>query len=187
MAESAGARVVRLAANRGKGAAVRAGVEAARGRTVAFTDADLAYPPEQVLDLVAQVEAGWDVVVGNRRHPASRDRAGAGVVRTLSSQAFNALTASVLLGQYRDTQCGLKAFRSDAARRLFGQTRLEGFAFDVEVLHLVERYRLSLTEVPVTLVHAEGTTVRVGVDALRMVRDLFRVRRWAARGVYDVP
>ena len=184
-AEAAGARVVRLDVNRGKGAAVRAGVAAARGRTIAFIDADLAYPPAQVLDLVAEVEAGWDVVVGNRRHPASRDEAGASRVRTLSGRAFNALTASVLLGQYRDTQCGLKAFRADAARRVFGRARLDGFAFDVEVLHLVERDRLSLKEVPVTLVHASGSTVRLGVDATRMVRDLFRVRRWAARGDYD--
>jgi len=93
----------------------------------------------------------------------------------------------VLLGQYRDTQCGLKAFRSDAARQIFSRTLIDGFAFDVEVLHLVERDRLSLTEVPVTLVATSGSTVRVALDAARMVRDLFRVRRWAGQGRYDRP
>jgi dolichyl-phosphate beta-glucosyltransferase len=92
----------------------------------------------------------------------------------------------VLLGQYRDTQCGLKAFRADAARLLFAHTHVDGFAFDVELFHLAERYRLSLAEVPVELANSSTSSVRVGVDALRMVRDLFRVRRWAARGVYDL-
>jgi len=183
----AGARVLRLPANRGKGAAVRAGVLASAGRCIAFTDADLAYPPEQVLSLLEEVESGWDVVVGSRRHPSSTDEAGARGLRTVSARLFNLLTASVLLGQYRDTQCGLKAFRSDAARLLFSRTRLDGFAFDVEVLHLVERYRLCLTEVPVTLVSAPGSTVSVARDALGMVRDLFRVRRWAGQGAYDLP
>jgi hypothetical protein len=63
---------------------------------------------------------------------------------------------------------------------------VDGFAFDVEVLHLVERYRLSLTEVPVSLVSASTSSVRVGRDALRMVRDLFRIRRWAGEGRYDL-
>jgi len=185
-AAAAGARVLRLETNRGKGAAVRAGVLAARGRSVVFTDADLAYPPEQVAAVVRELEDGWDVVVGSRRHPSSADAAGASALRVVSGRLFNLLTATVLLGQYRDTQCGLKGFRADVGRLLFSHTRLERFAFDVEVLHLVERYRLSLTEVPVVLVRAPGSTVRVGLDALRMVRDLFRVRRWAGLGAYDL-
>ncbi len=184
-AAGAGARVLTLEANRGKGAAVRAGMLAARGRTIAFIDADLAYPPEQVLTLLAEVESGWDVVVGSRRHDRSVDVARARLLRSISGRFFNLVTAVVLLGHYRDTQCGCKAFRSDVARLVFSHTRVDGFAFDVEVFHLVERYRLSLTEVPVTLVLSEGSTVRVGADALAMVRDLFRVRRWSGRGVYD--
>jgi len=183
-AEAAGARVVRLPENRGKGAAVRAGVLAAAGRTVAFTDADLAYDPAHLRVLVDKVEEGWDVVVGNRWHASSSADAQP-LLRRLSSRLFNLLTATVLLGQWRDTQCGLKAFRSDAARRIFGRARLDGFAFDVEVLHLVERFRLSLAEVPVTVSNDERSTVRVGPAAASMVRDLWRVRRWAAEGSYD--
>ena len=185
-AAAAGARVVSLPANRGKGAAVREGVAAARGRTIAFVDADLAYPPEQVLALLAEVEAGWDVVVGSRRHPASVDVVRPTLVRSLSGRLFNLLTAVVLLGRYRDTQCGCKAFRSDVAELIFSRAHVDGFAFDVEVFHLVERYRLSLTEIPVTLEAAAGSTVRVGVDAVRMVGDLFRMRRWSAEGAYDL-
>lgn len=185
-AAEAGARVIRLERNRGKGAAVRAGMLAAGGRTVAFTDVDLAYPPEQLRSLLAAVEQGWDVAVGNRRHPGSEALARPSLVRQVSSKLFNLLTATVLLGQYRDTQCGCKAFRGDVARVLFGHARLDGFAFDVEVLHLVERYRLSLTEVPVRSEDDGTSTVRVARAAVRMVRDLFRVRRWGSEGAYDL-
>jgi glycosyltransferase involved in cell wall biosynthesis len=172
--------------NRGKGSAVRTGVLAAGGRTVAFIDADLSYPPEQLLRLLAEVESGWDMVVGSRRHVDTTTLVKNRRLREVSSRAFNSLTVAVLLGQYRDTQCGLKAFRADAARLLFSHAHVDGFAFDVELFHLAERYRLSLAEVPVELANSSTSSVRVGVDALRMVRDLFRVRRWAARGVYDV-
>lgn len=186
-AESAGAdKVVRQPENRGKGAAVRAGALAADGRTVAFVDADLAYPPAQILRLLGEVEAGWDVVVGSRRHIDTTTLVRARRLRIVTGRLFNLLTTAVLLGHYRDTQCGLKAFRSDVARLLFRHTRIDGFAFDVEVFHLAERYRLSLTEVPVSLSNTDVSTVRVGPESVRMVRDLFRIRRWAGRGLYDL-
>jgi hypothetical protein len=185
-ARQAGAdQVVALPANQGKGAAVRAGALVARGRTIAFTDADLAYPPEQLLRLLEEVEAGWDVVVGSRRHVETTTLVRARRVRELSGRLFNLLTLIVLLGQYRDTQCGLKAFRSDAARRLFAAARIDGFAFDVELFHLVERYHLSLREVPVEVVNSATSTVHVGIDAMRMARDLVRIRALASSGAYE--
>jgi putative flippase GtrA len=185
-AESAGAdQVIRFSHNRGKGAAVRAGVLAAHGRTVVFTDADLSYAPDQIIALLEQVEAGWDVVVGSRRHTDTTTLVRAGRLRELGGRAINLLTHAVLLGQYRDTQCGLKAFRSDVARLLFSQSRVDGFAFDVELFHLAERHRLSLTEVPVRVANSSRSTVRVVRHAAELVRDLFRVRRWGREGVYD--
>lgn len=186
-AELAGAdRVLRQPVNKGKGAAVRAGMLAASGRTVAFTDADLAYSPDQILGLLEEVEAGWDVVVGSRRHTDTTTLVRAGRIRELGGRAINLLTRAVLLGDYRDTQCGLKAFRSDAARLLFSRSQLDGFAFDVETFLLVERYGLSLAEVPVRIENSQRSTVHVARDAVRLVRDLFRIRAWAAIGVYDL-
>lgn len=172
--------------NRGKGAAVRAGVLAARGRTIAFTDADLSYAPGQVRGLLASVEDGWDVVVGSRRHTETRTLVTAGRLREVGGRIINVLTSVVLLGQYRDTQCGLKAFRSDVARTIFGVSRIDGFAFDVEVFHLVERHRFTLLEVPVEVENSSRSTVRVARDAARLVRDLFRVRDFGRRGLYEV-
>jgi dolichyl-phosphate beta-glucosyltransferase len=171
--------------NRGKGAAVRAGVMAARGRTVAFTDADLAYAPDQVRRVLAAIEDGWDVAIGDRRHPDSRTLAPAPPLRALGSRIINWLGYVVLLGSFRDTQGGLKAFRSDVARFVFARTRVDGFAFDIEVLHLVERHQLSLVEVPVEVANTRRSTVREGRDAGRLLLDLVRIRRWSAEGEYE--
>ncbi len=186
IAEQAGAHVVRLPKNVGKGGAVRAGVQVANGRTVAFLDADLAYQPNLLESFVVEIENGWDVVVGNRKHVATTTLAQAGRLREIGGRLVNLATHALLLGHYRDTQCGLKAFRSDVARMLFSLGRIDGFAFDVELFHLVERYRLSLHEVPVTVENSERSTVRLVADTRQLFADLFRVRRWAARGVYDL-
>ena len=186
-AEAAGADLVVVQPrNRGKGAAVRAGVLASHGRAVAYIDADLAYSPDQLLALLEAVESGYEVVVGSRRHTGTVTLVKAGRLRELSGRVFNLLSEFVLLGDYRDTQCGLKALRSDAARRVFGRSRVDGFAFEIEVFHLAERYGLSLLEVPVTVVNSQQSTVRVVKHSLEMVRDLLRIRLWAGRGVYDL-
>ncbi len=184
-AEAAGADVVVVHDhNRGKGAAVRSGVAAASGRTVVFTDADLAYAPEHLLDLLVAIEEGWDVAVGSRQHTDTVTLVRAGRLREVGGRVINLLTQAVLLGHYRDTQCGLKGFRADVAAVVVGQGQVDGFAFDIETFHLVERYGLSLVELPVQVANSGRSTVRVVRDGMRLVRDLFRIRRDAAAGRY---
>lgn len=186
-ARGAGAdQVLSLPANLGKGAAVRAGMLAARGRARAFTDADLAYPPAQLLRLLAQVEAGWDVVIGSRRHVDTTTLVRGRRVREVSGRLFNLVSRAVLLHRYLDTQCGLKAFSGDVARVVFARARVDGFAFDVELLYLAQRYGLTLKEVPVELANTATSTVRLLRDAPLMARDLVRIRRWAEAGAYDL-
>ncbi len=179
-------QVVVLPDNRGKGAAIRAGVAAARGRTIAFTDADLAYSPDQLLRVIGEVEAGWDVALGNRRHPETARIQGAGTLRDLGSRGVNLLAMGVLLSHPHDTQCGLKGFRSDVAKTVFALGRVDRFAFDIEVLHLVERHGFTVAEVPVRLEMGERSTVRLVRDTLRLLRDLWRIRHWSATGVYEL-
>ena len=186
-ARDAGAdRVVVQPENRGKGAAVRVGVAAAGGRTIAFTDADLAYPPRQLRPMLERVEAGWDVVIGDRRHGDTNTVRPTSGLRTLGSRAVNIASHLMLLGNYRDTQCGCKAFRSDAARAVMGAGTIDGFAFDIEVLHLVERYGLSLCEIPVEVANSDTSTVRAVRDGIGVGIDILRIRRRARRGVYPV-
>ncbi len=180
-------QVLREPRNRGKGAALRRGVLASRGSTVAFVDADLAYPPASLVELLAEVEGGWDVAVGSRKHTQTTTLVQAGRLREVGGRAINLATYAVLLGRHRDTQCGIKAFEGEVGRRLFAATCIDGFAIDVELFHLVERWRLSLVEVPVEVVNSSRTTVRVGRDGLGLVRDLVRIRRGAAQGRYLDP
>jgi putative flippase GtrA len=187
VARAAGAdQVIRLEVNRGKGAAVGAGMRAARGQFVAFTDADLAYEPTQLLALIERLEFGFDVAIGSRRHAAATQVVGRGLLREVGSRVVNLATHLLLIGQYRDTQCGIKAFRGDAAKVVFAHTRIDGFAFDVEVLHLVERYRLSLAEVPVSVSNSDRSTVRIGRDTVRLFSDLLRIRHNSRKGLYGL-
>ena len=183
-AERAGATVHRLAANQGKGGAVRAGMLVTGGRSVIFTDADLAYSPRLLVDVLDRIEQGWDVVVGSRRHDDTNTLVRARRLRELGGRVINLLTHMVLLGNFRDTQCGLKGFRGDIARTIFERTRINGFAFDVEIFLIVEQDQLSLTEVPVAVTNRAGSSVRIVGDTAELLVDLFRIRRWAGEGRY---
>lgn len=184
-ARAAGANLVVVQPeNRGKGAAVRAGVAVANGQTIAFTDADLAYAPRQLLVMLDAIEGGWDAVIGNRQNRGSEALVGASRLRSFGSRMVNMATHVMLLGNYRDTQCGCKAFRSDVARLVLGNGQIDGFAFDIEVLHLIERYVVSLKEVPVEVVNSETSTVRALRDGIAVGRDILRIRRVATRGGY---
>lgn len=186
-AAATGAAVVRLPVNQGKGAAVRAGMMAARGRSIVFTDADLAYPPSAVLDIMRELEAGWDIVVGSRQHEETTTLVRARRIRQLGGRAINAMTHLVLLGHFRDTQCGIKGFRSDVAKSIFRRCRVDRFGFDVEIFCIAELDGRSLLEVPVSVQNSEGSSVRLVRDTLLLVADLVRIRRWAGEGVYRRP
>ena len=184
IATELGARVLAQPVNRGKGASVRAGMLAARGRSVIFTDADLAYPPHLLWPILDGVEDGWDMVAGSRRHREADALAARPRIRELGGSVVNRLTHLVLLGHFRDTQCGLKGFRGDIARVLFERCRIDGWAFDVELFLMAEQDHLSLLVVPVSVQNRAGSSVSVIGDGLDLLRDLFRIRRWAGEGLY---
>jgi glycosyltransferase involved in cell wall biosynthesis len=173
-------RVLRCPTHRGKGFAVRTGMLAGRGDRLVFTDADASYGPDQV-ERVLRALDGAPVAIGRR---GDLETSGP-VLRRLASRVFNQAMRRLLGLPFRDTQCGLKGFRRDAAGELFGRTRVDGFAFDAEVLFLARRLGLTVAEVPVSAELREGSKVRLAVDALRMLRDTWRVRRAAAGGLYD--
>jgi glycosyltransferase involved in cell wall biosynthesis len=173
-------RVLRSSPNHGKGFAVRTGMLAGRGEVLVFTDADGSYGPEEV-ERVARALDDAAVAIGRRGDLEK----GWPLLRRLASRVFNLATRLLLGLPFRDTQCGLKAFRREAAAELFGRTRVDGFAFDAEALFLARRLGLTVVEVEVSPELREGSKVRLAVDALRMLRDMWRVRRAAAAGAYD--
>ena len=173
-------RVIRSQPNRGKGFGVRTGVLQASGALIVFTDADGSYGPGEVARVTAAL-ADAPVAIGAR--PAGW--ATGPPARRLASRLFNRAIQALLGLGFDDTQCGLKGFRRQAARELFGRARLDGFAFDAELLFLARRLGLEVTEVAVRAEVRDGSKVQLVVDALDMLRDVGRVRRWALSGRYD--
>jgi dolichyl-phosphate beta-glucosyltransferase len=175
-------RLLRWETNVGKGFAIRAGMLAASGDVIVFTDADGSYGPEQAERVASALDAA-DVAIGARGAP----QPGGPLARGLASRAFNLAVRRLLGLEFNDTQCGLKGFRRAAAADIFGRARVDGFAFDAEALFLAGRLGLTVAEVPVTPERREGSKVRLAGDALQMLRQMWQVRRAAAAGAYGLP
>ena len=168
--------------HRGKGYAVRSGVRAARGDLIFYMDADLSVPLREV-----QVFAGYfgdhpeiDLLFGNRQHPSSRITRRQSRLRQTLGQSFNAALRALGLAQVRDTQCGFKAFRREAAHRIFARQQLDGFAFDIEVLLLAQRLGFRIADRPVEWINSEESKVRLVRDSVRMLWDAIRIRSMIA-------
>ena len=176
--------VVEFPVNKGKGAAVRAGMRAASGAVVAFTDADLSYPPHQILMLLEEVEQGADAAVGDRHHPDSFAVTDPSWLRRAGSRAVAAVCKVLRLGRGHDTQCGLKAFSREAAGELLDASVIDRFAFDVELLFLADRLGMRVRDVPVEVVNSRVSSVRVASDGWDLVLDMVRIRARAMLGRY---
>lgn len=183
-------RLIRNGANCGKGHAVRAGVLQSRGERVIFTDADLAYPLSEIDKIVRALDAGADVAVADRTSPDSLYHMSPAFfsylyTRHLLSRAFNLMVRGWLGLEVRDCQAGLKGFRRAAADMVFSRQRLEGFAFDVELLYIARRFNLDVRQIPVEFHYfSEPSTVDFLRDSIGALRDLVRVRLNAAQGRY---
>ena len=168
-------QVIRLPENRGKGAAVQAGVAAATAALVVFADADMAIDPVQLPQFLTALSA-HDLAIGSRAASgASVDRPS--LRRSLMNRTFNGFVNAVTHLGLDDTQCGFKAFRGPAARLLFHYCRTEGWAFDVEILGLARRLGLSIAQVPVHWSRVRDSRVRSWADSLPMARDVLQARK----------
>lgn len=167
---------VRFPENRGKGAAVRAGMLAARGESRVFVDADLSVALDDVERCFRALEAGADVAYGTRAHPSSSLQRSQPAYRVASGRTFNLLLRILRLTSDRDTQCGLKGFRAAAAQEVFGTLRTNRFAFDVEALARADRAGYSIVAVPVTWSHVEASRVRAVRDGIDMAIAAMRIR-----------
>jgi dolichyl-phosphate beta-glucosyltransferase len=181
-------RLERSPMNRGKGAVVREAMLASHADIRCFTDGDLAYALDHVDLLVDAIEQrGADVAIGNR-DMVTDDAQQPEWRRRLSGSMFNLAVRLILGLPYADTQAGLKGFRSSAAARIFASSRVDGFAFDAEILFLAQRQGCRIAEVPARVAenHASlGSTVSLLTDPWRMLWALLRVRfihRASARG-----
>ncbi len=175
-------RVLSYDRNRGKGYAVRHGLQAARGQWRVFTDVDLAYRFEDVVRLAQTLWAGAEVVIASRHHPDSRlmlppNLQGYFYRRHLQSLVFSRLVRWLLPLSLGDTQAGLKGLSARAAGLMLPHLRCRGFGFDCELLTACVRFGLAVTEVPVCVRYEDRTTTTTLRSTGRMVRELWKIRR----------
>lgn len=178
-------RLLALERNRGKGAAVRAGMLHARGDVRVFTDVDLPYDLDLIPVMVGCVrDLGYHVVIGDRTLPDSTYALATSWKRRLASALFSDFVGRVVTGGYFDTQCGLKAMRGDVADLVFPLQRIDRFAFDVELVYLALKHRLDIKRIPVQLRNNETSTVRLFRDSARGVADVLRIKYHQVLGHY---
>lgn len=179
-------RLLELPVNRGKGAAVRAGMQAARGDVRVFTDVDLPYDLDLIEVMAACIrEQGYHLVIGDRTLPGSTYAAVTSFRRSLASALFSDFVGRIVTGGYFDTQCGLKAVRGDVAALVFPLLRVDRFAFDVELVYLALKHRLDIKRIPVQLRNNETSTVRLFRDSTRGVVDVLRIKYHQVAGHYQ--
>ena len=174
--EVAAVRLLRLPGNVGKGAAVRAGMLAARGAYRLFADADGATPIAEVKRLEPALLAGADVVIGSRVLVDPSVSVTARPHRVAAGRVFNWLVARLGLRSVADAQCGFKAFTADAAERLFGGLHTRGFGFDVELLLTAQVAGYRIVEVPVNWADQPGSKVGVLRHGPGMLWQIVRAR-----------
>jgi len=167
-------QAISLPENRGKGHAVRVGMLASRGRTVAFSDADMPIPPEEYARFEQALEAGADIAVGSRYLPSAHWEMP--VKRRIMGWGFRLMVRLLIGNLVTDSQFGFKMLTAVAARDLSPRLTIDGFAFDAELIRLAHEGGYRITELPVRGVNAEGSTVRLSHDAPLMLWQLFCIR-----------
>lgn len=186
MARIPNLRLVRQPQNRGKGAAVRRGMLEARGQVRVMCDADGSMPPEQLPKLLAPIaRCEASIAIGSRYAPGAKSDSKQPWWRVAWSRIANKAIQRSLVPGVRDTQCGFKAFTAEAARDLFRYGRIDGWAFDLEILALAKRRGFSIAEVGVEWKDDRRSRVNPLKDLWKVVREALTIRRNLRRGVYE--
>lgn len=171
-------RVLSCGENKGKGSAVRIGMLAATGDVRVFTDADLAYGTEVIRAVYDAMlsEKDVDIFIGSRAI-GEDGYSGYTFSRKIMSKVY--IKILCLLGGFNlsDSQCGFKAFRAETAEYVFSECTVNGFAFDLEVILLAQRENKRISEFPVKIINHKKSSVRPMRDAMRMLRDLRRIKK----------
>ena len=177
-------RVLNCGEHRGKGAALRTGVLAARGERVLFMDADLSTDLAAVADVIARLDEGADVVFGSRRVPGARVRVRQSWLRMGLGRAFSGLASRLVRAGIGDFTCGFKGFRATAAHAIFRRSRVDRWAVDAEIAAITTELDLRLAQVPVSWSDAGPSKVRVVRDMCTSLVDLLRISRRRRLGAY---
>ena len=169
-------RLLQNPGNRGKGYSVRNGMLHAQGEILLFSDADLSSPIGEAEKLFAALAAGADVAIGSRWLRSDLQTQRQPLYRQLFGRIFN-LSLRIVLGlNFKDTQCGFKAFTRQAATTIFPLQKIERWGFDPELLYVARKFGFKIVEVPVAWAHREGTRIDPLRDGIKMFLELLKIR-----------
>ncbi|OGO24878.1 MAG: glycosyl transferase [Chloroflexi bacterium RBG_16_51_16] len=171
-------------AQRGKGCAVQRGMLEARGEYRFLCDADLSMPIEELKKFLPPATDGFDIAIGSREAKGAVRYNEPGF-RHWGGRLINLAIQVLILPGLNDTQCGFKCFQAEAATRLFSQQTIHGWAFDIEILYLARRKRYKIKEIPIDWYFDADSKVKAVLDALHMLKDIFRIRLNSLRGRYS--
>jgi len=177
--------LVKNPGNRGKGYSVRNGLLQAAGEIVMFTDADLSAPIEEATSLIEAIDAGADVAIGSRWLDKQKQTVHQPMYRRFFGRCFNWVTRRIIGLPFKDTQCGFKAFRRDAAQVIFRLQTIERWGFDPEILYIARKLKFTIIEVPVTWGHDERSRISYLKDGMKMLEEMAEIRTNSIRGRYD--
>jgi len=174
------------AVNRGKGFTVKEGMLAATGEIRLFCDADNSTDIAHFDKMKPLFDQGFDVVIASR-NDADVDGAQQAVSQAWYKRAIgrlgNRIVQRFAVPGIWDTQCGFKAFRAAAADRIFSQTTIERWGFDIEVLALAQAFKYQIGIIPAHWINDKRSHVRA-TDYLRVLTDTLKVRRNFLTGKY---
>lgn len=154
-------KLIDVATNGGKGAAVKEGMLRAEGKVRLFMDADNSTSVDQFEKMMPLLKEGYGVVIGSRAVKGAELDPPEPFFRRLAGKGLNLFVQLLLLPGIRDTQCGFKAYTDEAAQRIFSASRVSGWGFDVETLALAHRMAYRIKEVPVRWVNDTRSHMRI--------------------------
>lgn len=172
-------RVLGFSENRGKGAAVKKGLIEARSSWVLVADADMATPWEELRKLQTFMDQA-DLIMGSRALPQSQIEVRQHWIRQTMGKTFNRILRLFIGLPYKDTQCGFKLVHNDEIfrQKILPQLNVERFAWDVELILYMEKFRKKVLEMPIRWQHKDSSRVHIVRDSLEM---LFAVRKMRRR------
>jgi len=171
------AKLYKLPKNLGKGAAVRAGVEQAKGDFILFTDADLSTPITELPKLYSALEENSDIAIGSRAIDSSLIKLHQPLYRELMGKTFNKIVQFLVFKGIKDTQCGFKLFKNSVAKEIFSQAKIDGFGFDVEILYLARKKNYKIAEIPVEWHNDKKSKINPIKDSLKMFIEILKIRK----------
>jgi len=177
-------RLLQNPGNRGKGYSIRNGMLHGQGEILLFSDADLSSPIEEANKLFAAIAEGADIAIGSRWLRSNLQTQRQPIYRQLFGRIFNLMLRITLGLNFRDTQCGFKAFTRRAAQIIFPLQTIERWGFDPELLYMARKFGLKVAEIPVAWAHCGGTRINPLRDAPQMFGEMLKIRWNALSGKY---